>query len=71
MNHAQAHKQVDLRIPLTKGFFFFQTSKDHLVFVDQPEDYIGEDDIIDMTEVTVLQLTSLKYVMLYSKTFII
>ena len=54
MNHAQAHKQVDLRIPLKKGVFFFQTSKDHIVFVDQPEDYIGEDDILDMTEAIVL-----------------
>ena len=54
MNHAQANKQVDLRIPLKKGVFFFQTSKDHIVFVDQPEDYIGEDDILDMTEAIVL-----------------
>ena len=45
---------MDLRIPLTKEFFFFQTSKNHIVFVDQPEDYIGEDDILDMTEAIVL-----------------
>ena len=45
---------MDLRIPLTKGFFFFQTSKDHIVFVDQPEDYIGEDNILDMTKAIVL-----------------
>ena len=42
--------------------FFFQTTivffpsffKYHVVFLDQLEDYIGEDDMIDMNEVNVL-----------------
>ena len=50
--------QVDLKISPAK-VFFFQTStiffpllfKYHVAFQDQSEDYIGEDDIIDMNEV--------------------
>ena len=57
-----ARVQIDLRILPTK-IFFFQTStvavflpflKCHVVFQDQSEDYIGEEDIVDMTEVIVL-----------------
>ena len=52
--------QLHLRIPLTK-IFFFQASavffspflNYHVVFQDQSEDYIGEDEIIDMIEVIV------------------
>ena len=54
-NHAQTHMQLDLRI----SHVFFQSStvffppffKYHVVSQVQSEDYIGEDDIIDMTEV--------------------
>ena len=45
--------------------------KYHVVFQDQPEDdYIGEDEIMDMTEVIVLTFMSLQYVILCSKSFI-
>ena len=46
----------------SRNYFFFQTSivffppffKYYVVFQDRPEDYIGEDDIIDMSDVIVL-----------------
>ena len=44
--------------------FFPLFFKNHIVFQDQPEDCVGEDDIIDMTEVIVLSSMSLQYVML-------
>ena len=51
--------QVELRIPLTKVFFFFQTStapfpsffEYHVIFQDQSK---GEYDIIGMTELILL-----------------
>ena len=54
--------QLHLKIPPTKIFLFSQTCavffprffKYHVVFHYQSEDYIGEDDIIDMIEVIVL-----------------
>ena len=71
------HMQMDLRIPLTKVFFlsnqhdtFSPFFKYHIVFPDQPEDCIGEDDIIDIVEVIILQFMSLQYVILCSKEFI-
>ena len=45
--------------------------KYHVVFQHQPEDdYIGKDDIMDMTEVIAIMFTSLQYVILCSKSFI-
>ena len=54
--------QVDVRIPLAKDFFpiklaqvffppFFEY---HILFQDQSEENIGEDDVIDMIEIIVL-----------------
>ena len=44
--------------------FFPLFFKNHIVFQDQSEDCVGEDDIIDMTEVTALSSTNLLYVIL-------
>ena len=53
--------QVNLKIPPTKIFsfqtktvFFAPYFKYDVVFQDHSEDYIGENDIIDMIEVIVL-----------------
>ena len=60
INYTQAHMQMDLKILPTK-LFFFKTStvffpplfKYHVIFQDQSEDCIDEDDIIDIAEVIV------------------
>ena len=44
--------------------FFPLFFKNHIVFQDQSEDCVGEDDINDMTEVTALSSTNLLYVIL-------
>ena len=46
----------------TNKIFFPPVFKYHDVFQDHSEDYIGNDDIIDITEVIVLQFMSLQYV---------
>lgn len=51
-----------MKVDPPQRFFFFQTSivffppffKYYVVFQDRPEDYIGEDDIIDTSDVIVL-----------------
>ena len=52
--------QVDPRIPesfflkTSTYFFFLPFFKYHVVFQDQPKDYIGENGIIDTIDVTIL-----------------
>ena len=61
---------MDLRIPPSKVFFFFQTStvffspflKYNVIFPNQSRDYKSEYDIIGLTKLISLKFMSLQYV---------